>query len=113
MLVWQGSFDKMNVEEFKKLSMDDKIDWVYRTTGADVNTNSDSVGLATRMDELDTRLAILQELAVVAEADGNIKEEEVTVNGNLPAGYMPGTQRMFDSFTRRNQAMILWHVSIS
>ncbi len=50
---------------------------------------------------------------VVAEADGNIKEEEVTVNGNLPAGYMPGTQRMFDSFTRRNQAMILWLVSIS
>ncbi len=58
MLVWQGSFDKMNVEEFKKLSMDDKIDWVYRTTGADVNANSDSVaGLATRMDELDAQLA--------------------------------------------------------
>ena len=48
MPVWQGSLDKMNVEEFKKLSMDDKIDWVYRTIGADVNTKSDSVaGLAT------------------------------------------------------------------
>ena len=34
---------------------------------ADVNANSDSVaGLATRMDELDARLANLQELAAAA-----------------------------------------------
>ena len=94
MLVWQGSLDKMNVEEFKKLSMDNKIDWVYRTIGADVNTKSDSVaGLATRMVELDAWLAKL--------------------NCDLPADYMPGTQRNFDSFMKRNQAMILWLVSIS
>ena len=71
-----------------------------------VNANSDSVaGLSTRMDELDARLANLQEPAVAPEADGNIKEEEVTVNGDLPRDYMPGTQRIFESIVRRNQAI--------
>ena len=35
----------------------------------------------------------------------------MTVNGDLPADYMPGTQCIFDSIARRNQAMILWRVS--
>ena len=29
MLVWQGSFDKMNGEEFKELSMDDKMVFMF------------------------------------------------------------------------------------
>ena len=66
-----------------------------------VTANSESVaGLNTRMDTLDTQLANLKVPWVDA-----VKEEEMTVNGELHPDFMAGQQRILDNIARRNQAM--------
>ena len=69
-----------------------------------VETSSEAItGLANRMDYFEARIANGKVFAAAPEVGSDIKEEEFTVNGSLPSGFMPGQQRILDQIAQRNK----------